>query len=179
MNMTMYNLGKFVGLLFGMGAGLLITLFVFRLLRGKGQWGLSSKYDERQKEARGTAYMVGFWTLVVYLLLWFLLEECHFTLFSTPIMLVIGMTLSLCVQTSISLWKDAYYGLNDNPKKFFLYLVFIEFLDALLLFSEVQRGITEYSNLPWLLAGAVFGGLSVFLTMALKMLIRSREEKVE
>lgn len=177
--MDMYNFGKFIGIIIGVAVGLLICVFLFRFLRGKGHWEFTSKYDERQKNARGVAYNAGFWTAVGYMSLWYLFDECNFPVFSTPVMLVIGMALALSVQISISIWKDAYYGINDDPKKFLITLAIIDAINALLLFAEIVTGAYELTNLPWLLAGTLFMGVVVFLTMAIKTLTRTRKEDAE
>lgn len=174
--MDMYNLGKFVGLLVGIGAGLLITWLVFHFLRGKGHWEFASKYDERQKNARGTAYMAGFWTAIIYLFAWFLLNECGFYPLDTPYMLVIGMTLALSVQVCISIWKDAYYGINDDPKKFLTALFLIDLGNTAILISELVIGIDKFSYLPWLLTATLVMGVCVFVTFAIRTAIGSKED---
>ncbi len=174
--MDMYNFGKFVGVMIGVAVGLLICVVLFRFLRGKGHWEFASKYDERQTAARGFAYQCGFWTGISYLAVWFLLEECGFALLSTPYMLLIGMTLALSVQVSISIWKDAYYGINDDPKKFLITLAIIDLGNAAMLTAELVSGITEHSNFPWLLAATLVMGVTVFVTMGVKMLVNRKEE---
>lgn len=174
--MDMYNFGKFIGIIIGVVVGLLICVFLFRFLRGKGHWEFTSKYDERQKNARGVAYNAGFWTVIVYLALWFVLEECGVALLDTPFMLLIGMTLGLCVQVCISICLDAYYGIYDDPKKFLTTLLIIDIGNAAMLTAELIMGIQEYSNFPYLLAATLVMGITVFVTVAIKTVVSRKED---
>lgn len=105
---------------FGFVFGLAIVAFAAWIL---GKFFLKksfvAEYDERQNAARGTAFKYGFYTMLagnmavyVYHLFsdnTYLLDPVY-----TDIILVI---LGLLVYASVSIWKNAYVGINQTVKR--------------------------------------------------------------
>lgn len=103
-----HSLGYLVGILVGVlaGVGLIALLFKLKVM--------DMTFDERQEQARGTAYQYGFCTLVVSIWLfsqfyqavpWVGVEAGGF--------LCIDLGVTVFAVTAI--WKDAYLGLHKKP----------------------------------------------------------------
>lgn len=170
-----FNFGRMTGFVFGLVLGLIICVFLFRVLRGK--WGIRSQYDERQKAARGTAYAVGFWTLMGYLCLWFVLEDIGLPLPHSSVMLAVGMMLALAVQACISIWKDAYYGIYDKPKRFLLTLAVVDAYNLGIYILITRHNLVGDSSLPILLLATLILGVLVLITYGLRTFVRKVEDR--
>jgi len=77
-----------------------------------------TQYDERQNVIRGRGYMFGFWTVLVFLGILFIMETFGITLPVAPFSLgFIGAILGATVMSVYTVWNGAYWGLNNNRKQ--------------------------------------------------------------
>lgn len=84
-----------------------------------------TQYDERQNAIRGKGYMLGFYTVLGFQTILYILETSGFTLPIAPFSLgFIGVILGATVMAVYNVWKGAYWGLNNNQKWYTIIFVF-------------------------------------------------------
>lgn len=96
---------------------------------------IKSKYDERQKQARGKSFMLGFYTMAgvsVMLMILHLLGLGHFMGVHGYATIIVS---GVIVQMSYSIFKDAYIGINTNLRK---YLIFMTVVSLINIFATVS-----------------------------------------
>ena len=107
-------------MLAGIGVGIIIGVGILALVAysRRNEGGLFSKYDERQKVAQGLAYRNGFWTVVVLLCGWYILDLCDLWLpTGRNLTILLIMLTGVLVYVVSCIMMDAYIGLNDNRKR--------------------------------------------------------------
>jgi hypothetical protein len=99
-------------------AGLVITLvFVFiliGLLRGKSGGASGRNYDERQQQARALAFKAGFFTLLIYNVLYGMSTILLPPWCDVMTGCFLGICLSAGVFSVVCVMKDAYISLRDS-----------------------------------------------------------------
>ncbi len=113
--MEAYNVGKAVGIIFGIIVGLVICIFVFRYMNRDKK--IVTKYDERQEMARGRAYKYGFWASMVAAAVVMALEIAGVQIATSFTKYFFIMFVGIMVQVGYSILNDAYYGINTNKKR--------------------------------------------------------------
>lgn len=107
MDKVSYYIGVIVGFLLVVGFGLLVR-FVFKTKRVKPE------YDERQMIARGKAYKVGFFTLLIYGAVCTVLQALEIYWCSGLLREVIGIVIGAGAFAVVAILNDAYLGFNEN-----------------------------------------------------------------
>lgn len=104
-----------------------VTVIVFLMLSKQSintDKKLTTKYDERQKLVRGTAYKYSFWTLSFMLMLYANLEIRDIQLpVSRFVIYFFMICASILVHAVYCILNDGYMGLNNNPKRIYLMCV--------------------------------------------------------
>ncbi len=155
--------------------------FVFLALKLLNKDGNAlTKYDERQKMARGEAYKYAFFSVIIADgVLMFAgifgdgFKSLGFNIFFIPIFI------GVVVQVSVSIFKDAYVGLNTNMTKFMIFMFIVSAFNLglgiraivakeMIVDGELQ---TPFLNI---LCGLLFIILAVELLI--KMLIDKKED---
>lgn len=117
------NMWYVLGLAAGIVIGIMAVAFIAWLAKkAGGKFGVFSRkkeesYDERQSLARGQAYKVGFFTLIIYVMIAAVLDE----IFDIHILMSlsgmwIGVCLSIAIFAIICILKDAYMSLQANAR---------------------------------------------------------------
>lgn len=107
MDKVSYYIGIVVGFLLVVGFGLLVR-FVFKTKRVKPE------YDERQMIARGKAYKVGFFTLLIYGAVCTVLQAMELHWCDGLLREVVGIVIGVGAFAIVSILNDAYLGFNEN-----------------------------------------------------------------
>ena len=131
--MNAYDIGYTIGAL----ARIAFFAAVFLIILFAGKSGrVAPRYDERQTAARGALYKTGFYTLVIYLLLYAAFDKIGVE-WSTgaPVGILTGIFLSVTVFAITAIRKDAYFGFNEKTHKSILLLSLIA---ALNLFTGIM-----------------------------------------
>ena len=111
-----------IGALVGFFIGLLIAsvLIIFSNKNRK----FKTEYDERQKVIRGNAYKYGFMFLVCYLLLIMFFDATGFEIpLDLAALAVTGIVSGVTVVACYSIWNGAYWGLNNNVKRYMIVFI--------------------------------------------------------
>jgi hypothetical protein len=117
--MKAYTLGILVGIVFG----LILTVLFLKAINKDGK--MKTKYDERQKEARGKAYMYGFYGVVLTNALFLVLSSSYDLGILGLSLYFIPIFVGVIVQVTYSIFHDAYVGLNNNMTRFIVGMTFI------------------------------------------------------
>ncbi|MBQ9624621.1 MAG: hypothetical protein IJR47_00800 [Clostridia bacterium] len=102
------------GLIVGIGVAM-IFFMALKLFRRKSL-SEEAQYDERQRIARGVAFKYAYWTLLLYIALYAVVDLSGFRFCETFTGIIIGVTLSLGVFACTAIMKDAYVGINQNKR---------------------------------------------------------------
>lgn len=107
---TSWAIGFVVGILL---VALLCGVMVKMARRNGGGKG---EFDERQLAARGKAYAMGYYTLLLYLLFWMIMRSLETSFFMEPESVLIGALLSLAVFVGYCIFHDAYFKASESPR---------------------------------------------------------------
>ncbi len=124
---------------FGVGIAIGIVLVVLLLKFANTNHKKETEYDERQKAIRGRGYMYGFYTMMVYEALMICIGMSGVTLPVAPIAIhFTGIVLGGMVLASYCVWKDAYWGLNNNLKRYAIVFLATAALNAIPIIASVK-----------------------------------------
>ena len=113
----MHDIAYILGLVCGLAVVAIICL-VFRVRRVKHGGAKTVEYDERQMAARGKAYKAGFFTALLYHLIFAALSVTEIPFFQSVTGMLLGSFLGIGVFAVTAIRHDAYLGLNENKRSF-------------------------------------------------------------
>ncbi len=125
-------------LIFGIVVGAIISIVAFSSMNKDKK--LRTKYDERQKIARGKSYMYGFYAMVFTEALMILLSVLDLTKVFGHFSFFLVMTIGIIVQFSYAIFHDAYIGLNTNLKKYLIFMSFVTFINLMSSVAAIASG---------------------------------------
>ena len=155
----------------GILTGIIICIIVFKLVNKDGN--AKTKYDEMQERIRGKAYMYGFWAMLACEAIMLIVDTGDVKLPVEPYITHITVILiGALVQTSYSIWNDAYVGLNTNMRRFAIISILVSLLNFLIAGAAIASsrmlvdGVFQ-SPLANLLCGLLFCiiGIELFIKM--------------
>ena len=120
----------------------LIAFFCWAIFkRANNDHKAKTQYDERQNVIRGRGYMFGFWTVLVFLGILFIMETFGITLPVAPFSLgFIGAILGATVMSVYTVWNGAYWGLNNDRKRYAIIFLVTAALNAIPVAAAVRSG---------------------------------------
>ena len=137
---------------FGVVVGLILVAGLLRFANMNRKQ--KTEYDERQKEVRGRGYMLGFYTLMIYEALTMFLTLDGIELPVKPYILhFFGIILGGLVLASYCIWNDAYWGLNNNRKRYTAIIVVAIALNIIPVITSIANGTLAkegFNSLPLL-----------------------------
>ena len=141
----MKSAGLTVGILIG-----LILAFALILISNNNR-KVRTEYDERQIRVRGDAYRYAFYSVIICEVILLILAFGEFT---PPVPEYVlhfgGILIGVLVLCTYCIWKDAYWGLNNNRRRYGIILVVAGLLNAIPLFGALSHKTTldfPYVNL--------------------------------
>ena len=130
---------KSFGYVIGILVGLVIAVILLKY--GNTNHRYKTQYDERQKEFRGKAYQYGFYTLLIFEVLTMLLEIGEISLPVPSYFLhFTGCIIGILVVTSYCIWKDVYWGLNNDRKRYGIVFLVCGILNAIPVIGALMHG---------------------------------------
>lgn len=154
-----------IGLMVGLCIGLFLMLIFLIISKKDGK--VKGRYDERQTNAQGKAFKLGFFVMLFYFAAYGLLDLVLEKMFLAPsVSATLGISLGIGAYASYSIWKDAYYALNERKNT----LIWI-FLFCLLI--NLIGGIWNVYKGNLIQGGALMmtGGTMNFIMAGLVLLI--------
>ena len=132
------SIAYLIGLAVGIAAAVILVVIVARFGARYQDKNRPSEYDERQKAARGKAFQVGFFTLLGYNGLCYLLDVAEVRWCEPMNATVLGIFLSATVFVVTAIRLDAYLKMNENLKSTIWLWALILLCNGV---SMVMRGI--------------------------------------
>ena len=176
------SIAKIAGIVTGIVVAVLLVVLMAVLFRKQGGVGFGrAKYDERQQLARGKAFRAGFFTVLIYDLLYAFgdLMGLRWTVPFTGVM--IGLFLGVAVFGVVAICQDAYLSLNEKPQGWLVLWGIIILANGACVASQMaHRELIRDGMLTadWL--NALCGGLFVVILVAqLLHTARPRREEME
>ena len=137
--MNILNIFKSGGIAAGIIFGLIICWIIFKFANSNHK--AKTDYDERQKEIRGNGYQAAFYTLTVYEAVMVVLSFGDFQLPVEPYIIhAAGIFLSCTVLACYCVWKGAYWGLNNNRTRYYIFFVLMIVFNAIPVIGSISRG---------------------------------------
>ncbi len=173
--------GSTMGVIFGLMIGLIIAIILIKIAnRGK----IKTNYDERQRALRGQGYMYGFYTLVILMA-----ADCLWTMsgMEFPIPEYIArfgeMIIGMIVMCVYCIWKGAYWGLNNDRKRYGIILVAAGLLNLIPVIPAFINGnLTSgdmLDSLPWMNIIVLIMMLAIGITLLIKAFVDKAEKEEE
>lgn len=169
------NIYRSAGVAFGICIGLIIAVVLVIIANNNRK--IKTQYDERQSKVRGDAYRYAFYTVLIYEVIIMVVEIGGF---SMPIeeyaVHFAGIILGILVLSGYCIWKDAYWGLNNNRRRYGIILVFAGLLNAIPVASLMWN---RDESFPWVNLMVCLMLLIVGTELLLKQLMEKRAERAE
>lgn len=157
----MHNTYYSFGLVFGLVIGLVAAAFIIRYMRTDKN--VKGRYDERQKILIGQGYRCGFYAILIYNCIYFMTtmmtETSIFDDATAGFMNIFVGTLAFSIYC---IWKEAYFSLNDNPKRYLILFTAILIINVIggvsiaVNSSIIVDGVLTYRSLNLLCSLLVF-----------------------
>ena len=140
------NIYRSAGVVVGICVGLIIAFALIFIANNNRK--VKTEYDERQLRIRGDAYRFAFYTVVIYEVILLVVEIGGFTLpLESYVIHFAGILLGILVLSGICIWKDAYWGLNNNRKRYGIILVVAGLLNIFPVVMALREGGGD--DFPW------------------------------
>ena len=143
------NMMKSAGLAIGILIGLVVAVAL--ILISNNNRKVRTEYDERQLRVRGDAYRYAFYSVIICEVILLVLAYGEFTLPVPEYVFHFGGILIGClVLCTYCIWKDAYWGLNNNRRRYGIILIVSGLLNAFPLCGALSHRSTldfPYVNL--------------------------------
>lgn len=123
--------------------GIAVIVFILALIAKKVADGELSncQYDERQEIERGKGFKAGFFTMIIYFLLYGALESMTGIVWcETLVGMLLGICLGIFVFAAYCIMKDAYMSMNDHPKKFYISFGAVGLMNMVLGMQHIIEG---------------------------------------
>ncbi len=100
---------------------IIAVLSIILIRIGSTNKKLRPEYDERQKAVAGIGYKYGMFIVMGWVAVAYLFEVCHIEIpMGTGTFCFIGCIAAICIYTPYLIWKDAYLGMNNSAKRYFI-----------------------------------------------------------
>lgn len=137
-NSIAYNIGFAAGL--ALTVALMAALLYFVMKKCNKDGKIKTKHDEKQKSTIGKGYKIAYWTLIGCLIL-FLTINSIFTLPANfAVMVLTAVVISVMVFCAYSIWNDAFWGLNNNKKRYIVLFVLAGLMNLAFAAGAMVRG---------------------------------------
>lgn len=118
----------------------ILRLMTTKMMKSNGNRGY--QYDERQQSVRGKGYQYAFFTLMIYDLIYALLEDMTEGMhMENSVAIFLGIFLSILIYASYCVWKDGYFAINIYPGRAVTILFLIGMLNFAVGVRSLMRGI--------------------------------------
>lgn len=188
--MEQHSVSYVVGMICGFVAGLLIIVVLSRLIRKMGgkfgtfKCGKEGAYDERQLQARGKAYKVGFFFMLIYVTVASILGDvCNIPLLMSFGGMWIGVCIAIFIFATICIWEDAYMSLQENAKGINMMFLLVGVLNLITGIINMRDGLPFIENgaISYRYTNFICAVLFLALTLMfdLKLLYNKKQEDDE
>lgn len=132
-------IGRIAGLAVGVIVGLVICIIAFHKMNKNGK--VKTEYDERQNEIRGKGYRVGYWAEAIYFVILMILEMVEVNIPAEKMVVYFaGLVVGIVAMCCYCIWNGAYFGLNNDVKKWTIFFVFFTIFNLAIGFMSYIHG---------------------------------------
>lgn len=174
------SLGRAGGAATGIILGLVICYILFKRLNNDHK--VKSEYDERQRLIRGRSYMFAFYgTVIAEAIMVCLSFSGVFAGLPIPeyVYHVFSMFVGLITLVIHSVWNGAYWGLNNNVKRYTITFIVLFIINLIPFTGVIKNGIVMQngyiSNFPFM----NFLVIIMMLVLAVTILARKRVDNMD
>lgn len=155
-----------IGIMVGVIVAVVLCIYANRNHRAK------SEYDERQKEIRGRGYQYAFYAICIYEFIMMVLGigDIRFP-FEPYLFHFAGILIGVIVLSGYCIWHDAFWGLNNNRKRYAIIFLATGILNAIPVIGALTHGGLTTAPLLNLLV------LVMLLILGSELLIKHLMEK--
>lgn len=170
----MYHVGMACGILVGALVGLLLVRLMFKYKL------LDKTFDERQELARGKAFKCAFFTLLVSLYVYAIVDDCVGRWCDTLVGVTICMAVSLLVFAVICINKDAYLSLRERPRQVMVLFALLGIFNLGLGGIYLSQGeLIEEGILTLRAVNPIVGAMSLVILVVYMINFALREKEAE
>ena len=166
---------KALSILIGIAAGIGLALVIFKYSNRNHK--METQYDERQKDVRGKGYRYAYYAMMIYEAILLILSIGEVALpVESYVLHFTGMLVGAMVLATYCIWHDAYWGLNNNRKRYGLIFLALGILNAIPVIGSLARGgMLENGKLA---TPAIHLGVLIMLVVTgAELLIKAQLEK--
>ena len=170
------NLFKSAGMAVGIVIGLIVAAAL--ILAANNNRKIKTEYDERQLRVRGDAYRYGYYTVVVceVILLVLAVGEIRLPIPEYALHFA-AIVIGGLVLSGYCIWKDAYWGLNNNRRRYGIILVVCGLLNAIPVIGRLHQA--DGSDFPYVNLIACAMLVILGMELLIKNLMDRRAENAE
>lgn len=170
-----------IGAVVGIIVGLIIAVIIVKICNSNGK--IKTDYDERQEAVRGRGYRYASYTAWVMLGICIVLNLGDVNMHMDAAVIYFTVLIaSALVSVSYFIWKDAYFGRNNNTKSYLIALAIVTLINiivsvqAIAMHEFVVDGIITHRaiNLECALIIIIIG-----IQLAIKNFISKSDEQEE
>ncbi len=136
-----------------------------------------TKYDERQQIVSGQGYKYRFWTVVGLIVAFIVLDVAEIDIpIKTSVMYFLAIVVGVLCHTTYCIFNDGYFGINNNPKQYYVMFVLIGLFNVLIGVMNCIRGNLISDGKLDVPAINLFCGL-MFVVLGICIVIKSVMDK--
>ncbi len=133
------NIFKSAGFAVGFTIALLLIVVLFKFANRDHR--AATAYDERQKVIRGQGYRYGFYTMIIFECVLLVLDAWEVSLpFQSGLIHFAGVLIGCLVFACHSIWNGAYWGINNDPKRYAFVFIALAALNAIPVIGALKSG---------------------------------------
>ena len=171
------NIYKSSGIAMGIALGLVICFIIFKYANNNHK--VRTEYDERQQVIRNKGYKIAFYTALILNAIMLVLYYGNLPLPLDPYMAHAAVIFISCtVLGCYSIWNGAYWGLNNDRRKYLIVLAATVILNAFpVVMTAIHGGLLENGKLSPVFINLL--ALVMLASMGIVMVIRARMDRNE
>ena len=164
------NIFRLAGVAVGLGTGIILCVVLFRY--GNKDKKIKTSYDERQEAIRGVAFKYAFYTILVYEMILMAAGVAGITFpFPEYVVNFLGIMLGCTVLGVYCIWKDVFWGLNNNRKRYYVIYLLILLLNLFPIIIAGRSGGMILNQAQLLNIMVIIMLTVLFVTMVLKSFV--------
>ncbi|MEE1075928.1 MAG: hypothetical protein UHY68_01525 [Acutalibacteraceae bacterium] len=157
------------------------TILALAFIVSKLSKNQQQKFDERQQIVRGKAFTYAFEAMLIYSALYLSCSQLfEIEFLTTSVALMINIFIGLVVYGIYSIWNEAFFSLNEPPKKHTIILILAFVLNAYNAVAEIIDGKIIENGMLTLNSVTLLCAISftiILVTMLLKIIINKKAEQ--
>jgi len=174
---------KTVGFLLGFFISILLVSVLMIIMSKKLNTdnAAKTKYDERQQLVRGNAYRIAFWSLVVFVIIYAMIDSTNIVLpCVNTVAIFFIIFLAILIHTIYCIFNDGYFGINNKPKSYYILFLIIGLLNlAIGVLNTIEGNLYTDGKLDLPVVNYMAGIVFVILGIAIVIKALISKSKAE